>query len=78
MAGIGFLYCTVLILYCTHTVLYSYSTVLTLYCTHTLLYLLCGTGFLVLSACYILIDVKHVWSGAPFRYVGMNSIGIYM
>jgi len=36
-----------------------------------------GTGFLVLSILYILVDVKRFWNGAPFIYVGMNPILIY-
>jgi len=34
-------------------------------------------GFMILFVCYYLIDVKQVWSGAPFSFVGMNSIIIY-
>lgn len=36
-----------------------------------------GTGNLVLSLFYWLVDVKHWWAGAPFKYVGMNSIMVY-
>jgi predicted acyltransferase len=36
-----------------------------------------GGGMVVLSLCYLLIDKWKVWSGAPFRYLGMNSIIIY-
>ena len=36
-----------------------------------------GTGILGLGVCYILIDMYNWWSGAPFRYLGMNSILIY-
>ena len=36
-----------------------------------------GGGMVILSFCYLLIDKWKVWSGAPFRYLGMNSIIIY-
>jgi len=39
--------------------------------------LMAGSGFVVLGICYILIDVLRLWSGSPFRYVGMNSILVY-
>ena len=32
---------------------------------------------LLLIIMYFLIDMKHAWGGAPFRYIGMNSIGIF-
>lgn len=37
-------------------------------------------GYLVLAILHILIDHHRfgVWSGAPFRYMGMNSILIYV
>lgn len=31
----------------------------------------------LLAVCYTLVDVLSVWSGAPFTFVGMNSIAIY-
>jgi len=34
-------------------------------------------GFIALTVCYILIDVQEWWTGAPFKFVGMNSILIY-
>jgi heparan-alpha-glucosaminide N-acetyltransferase len=37
-----------------------------------------GFGIIGLSICYIPIDVYHVWSGAPFLQLGMNSILFYM
>jgi heparan-alpha-glucosaminide N-acetyltransferase len=37
-----------------------------------------GLGMIGLSLCYIPIDIYHVWSGAPFIYLGMNSILFYM
>jgi predicted acyltransferase len=39
---------------------------------------LAGWGFLKLSFHYMLVDVHKVWTGAPFRYVGMNSLVVYM
>lgn len=35
-------------------------------------------GFILLLACYLLVDVYKVWSGAPFYYPGMNSIVLYV
>jgi heparan-alpha-glucosaminide N-acetyltransferase len=37
-----------------------------------------GFGMVGLSLCYLAVDVYKVWSGAPFIYLGMNSIMIYM
>ncbi len=37
-----------------------------------------GFGLIGLSLCYIPIDIYHVWTGAPFLYMGMNSILIYV
>ena len=34
-------------------------------------------AFFLLSSLYLLIDVLHVWDGAPFRAMGQNSIMIY-
>ena len=34
-------------------------------------------AFFLLSLLYVLIDVVHVWDGAPFRAMGQNSIMIY-
>jgi len=36
-----------------------------------------GTGYLMLALMYALIDVLRVWNGAPFVYVGLNSILVY-
>ena len=36
-----------------------------------------GASFILLCICYYLIDVKQWWSGAPFKWVGMNSIVLY-
>ncbi|XP_058036438.1 heparan-alpha-glucosaminide N-acetyltransferase isoform X2 [Ahaetulla prasina] len=35
-------------------------------------------AFILLLLIYYLIDVKKVWSGAPFFYPGMNSILVYV
>eukprot|EP00117_Sycon_ciliatum_P004094 scpid46106/ scgid2492/ Heparan-alpha-glucosaminide N-acetyltransferase; Transmembrane protein 76 len=41
--------------------------------------LVLGAGaFMLLSVCYILVDVLEIWSGAPFYYPGMNSIFVYV
>uniref|UniRef100_U5EPP0 Putative heparan-alpha-glucosaminide n-acetyltransferase n=1 Tax=Corethrella appendiculata TaxID=1370023 RepID=U5EPP0_9DIPT len=34
-------------------------------------------AFILLTICYYLIDIKGVWSGAPFIYPGMNAIIMY-
>ncbi|XP_071495380.1 heparan-alpha-glucosaminide N-acetyltransferase-like [Diadema antillarum] len=34
-------------------------------------------AYLLLSLFYYLIDVQHWWTGAPFFFVGMNSIAAY-
>ena len=39
---------------------------------------LAGMAFLLLSFCYVTIDVYNIWTGAPFYYPGMNSIALYM
>lgn len=36
-----------------------------------------GTGNLMLGLCYVVIDWANLWGGAPFRWVGMNSILVY-
>jgi len=36
-----------------------------------------GGGLVGLSFTYVLVDMYHLWSGAPFRYLGLNSILIY-
>jgi len=36
------------------------------------------TGFIALAICYSLVDWFQVWNGAPFRYIGMNSIALYV
>ncbi|NWI62509.1 HGNAT acetyltransferase, partial [Todus mexicanus] len=35
-------------------------------------------AFVLLSLIYYLVDVKRLWSGAPFFYPGMNSILVYI
>lgn len=35
-------------------------------------------AFLLLSICYIVIDVRHFWSGTPLVYAGMNAIFMYV
>ena len=40
-------------------------------------FLLAGFAFFLLTLFYWVIDVFEWWDGAPFRYVGMNSIFIY-
>lgn len=40
--------------------------------------LLSAFAFFLLTIFYLVIDVGHYWDGAPFRYVGMNSIFIYV
>ena len=34
-------------------------------------------AFILLSFCYLLIDVNKFWSGKPFLYAGMNAIIMY-
>lgn len=36
-----------------------------------------GGGLVGLSICYVLVDIYRCWSGAPFSYLGMNSILVY-
>ncbi|ETV70890.1 hypothetical protein, variant 2 [Aphanomyces astaci] len=36
-----------------------------------------GLGSVVFCAVYLLVDVWHMWSGAPFAYAGMNAILLY-
>jgi heparan-alpha-glucosaminide N-acetyltransferase len=37
-----------------------------------------GLGLVGLSFCYVTIDIKRYWTGAPFIYLGMNSILMYV
>ncbi|XP_065349899.1 heparan-alpha-glucosaminide N-acetyltransferase-like [Cloeon dipterum] len=34
--------------------------------------------FFLLSFLYFIVDVKHVWSGSPFYFTGMNSLLVYI
>jgi heparan-alpha-glucosaminide N-acetyltransferase len=43
----------------------------------TFVFCMAGIGFLVLSLLYAVVDIARHWSGAPLRYIGMNSILIY-
>ncbi|KAJ1434428.1 hypothetical protein B484DRAFT_446661 [Ochromonadaceae sp. CCMP2298] len=36
-----------------------------------------GGGMMMLALCYSLVDLHKIWTGAPFRYLGMNSIVVY-
>ncbi|NXY85771.1 HGNAT acetyltransferase, partial [Alcedo cyanopectus] len=38
----------------------------------------CCFAFVLLLLIYYLVDVKRLWSGAPFFYPGMNSILVYI
>ena len=40
--------------------------------------LLGGLAFWLLAICFVLIDWLRIWKGAPFIYIGMNSIVVYM
>ena len=42
------------------------------------IFVMAGSGNIVLAAFFALVDVRRWWSGVPFRYVGMNSIAIYV
>ena len=37
-----------------------------------------GSGLLLLCVAYFVVDVRKWWTGAPFSYMGMNSILIYI
>ena len=37
-----------------------------------------GTGYCVFGLAYLLVDVLKVWSGFPYRAMGMNSLLIYV
>jgi heparan-alpha-glucosaminide N-acetyltransferase len=36
-----------------------------------------GGGMIGLSATYVLVDMYRLWSGSPFRYLGLNSILVF-
>ena len=40
--------------------------------------LLAGFGHLNLALLFNVVDVRKAWSGAPFRYVGKNSLATYV
>ncbi|XP_067928536.1 heparan-alpha-glucosaminide N-acetyltransferase-like [Watersipora subatra] len=40
--------------------------------------IMASMAFLLLSFLYVIIDVKELWSGAPLKYPGMNSIFVYV
>ena len=44
----------------------------------TFVFALSSMAFIMLTVCYLLIDVYKFWNGAPFYYPGMNSIVVYM
>lgn len=35
-------------------------------------------AYFLLLICYYLVDIKELWSGAPFLYAGMNAILLYV
>lgn len=35
-------------------------------------------ALILLSICYVLVDVRKFWSGCPFHYAGMNAIILYV
>ena len=37
-----------------------------------------GWGYFVFLILYYLVDVWKIWAGAPFYFVGMNSILVYV
>jgi heparan-alpha-glucosaminide N-acetyltransferase len=39
---------------------------------------LAGLGYLILTVLYFLVDVRQWFTGAPFLWLGMNSIVIYI
>ena len=45
--------------------------------TFTYTLITASSSYLILIVFYFLIDIKGVWSGNPFIYLGMNSIVIY-
>ena len=36
-----------------------------------------GGGLVGLGITYVLVDIFSLWSGAPLKYLGMNSIMVY-
>ena len=39
---------------------------------------LSGTSFLLLTVCYVIIDMKQWWSGVPFYFAGKRHISRYV
>lgn len=37
-----------------------------------------ATSFILLTICYLLIDIQNWWSGSPFCVAGMNAIILYV
>lgn len=37
-----------------------------------------GLAFGLLTVCYVCVDVRRCWSGAPMRWAGMNAIVMYV
>jgi heparan-alpha-glucosaminide N-acetyltransferase len=46
--------------------------------TTSFVFVTAGGGLIMLSITYVFVDVLKIWDGAPFRYMGMNSILIYI
>lgn len=46
--------------------------------TTSFVFVTAGGGLIMLSITYVIVDVLKIWEGAPFRYMGMNSILIYI
>ena len=39
---------------------------------------LSAMAFFLFTVCYLMVDVFHIWTGAPFFFPGMNSIVVYV
>jgi heparan-alpha-glucosaminide N-acetyltransferase len=37
-----------------------------------------GTGFLACLVFFVVVDLRLLWTGSPFRQLGINSIFIYV
>lgn len=46
--------------------------------TYTYTLVTASSSFFILALFYIVVEFKKLWSGAPFRHVGLNSIFIYI
>ncbi len=44
----------------------------------TFVFTLASLAFMILTILYLLVDVRQWFTGAPFVWLGMNSIAIYM